>query len=92
MNAQELEAALSLAEAKAEGDWQHLPEGKTMTLHVASNGVGLSVTKIKALRLAGTQVHTRNDKDDLCVVVATDVFACTVDAGGTRGRKAGFSP
>jgi hypothetical protein len=91
MNAEELDAALNLAQAGNEDDWRVLPEGKTLTLHVSSAGVGLAVSKVEAVRLSGTLVHARSARGDLYALVATDVFAFTIDGGETRGRKAGFS-
>jgi hypothetical protein len=91
MNAEEFESALGLAGAKVTGEWHELPEGKLLTLHLASNGVGLGVTKIEALKTHGTQVHARNSRGDLFAFSVADVFACNVDLGETRGRKAGFS-
>lgn len=91
MNSEELGAALKLVDAQIGDDWQDLPEGKTLTLHAASNGVGLSLSRVVALRLVAGQVQTRNMKGDLSAVAAADVFACTLDGGSSRSRKAGFS-
>lgn len=91
MNVAELESALSLAGIQVAGEWQELPDGKLLTLHLASSGVGLGVTKIEALKVHGNQIHARNSRGDLFAFSLADVFACNVDFGESRGRKAGFS-
>jgi hypothetical protein len=90
MTAQELQNVIELSEATADGDWRKLPEGKTMTVHVASGGVGLAVSKVSSLRLAAPQVHLRTSREELFVVSLAEVFACAVDQAGNQGRKAGF--
>ncbi|MEN9577265.1 MAG: hypothetical protein RJA70_274 [Pseudomonadota bacterium] len=91
MNVEELQGALSLSGAQLAGEWYELPAGKLLTLHLASSGVGLGVTKIEALKLIGGQVHARNSRGDLYAFAMADVFACNIDLGESRGRKAGFS-
>ena len=92
MNAEELEAVWNLAQVRTEDDWRVLPEGKTLTLHIASAGVGLGVSKVEAVRLSGSLVYARSTRGDLYAFAASDVFACTLDGAEARSRKAGFSP
>ena len=69
-----------------------MPEGRTLTLHVAADGVGLTISKVEALKPDGTQLVARNVRGDLYVVNVSNVFACALDGAEERGRKAGFSP
>jgi hypothetical protein len=94
MTGEHLDAILKTVQAKAERDgWHVLPEGQTLTLHVAHNGASLTVSRIEAVRTEGELLFTRNPKRELYALVKTDVFAVAVDGGGTTGqpaRRAGF--
>lgn len=90
MTQEELQNVVSLAEARVDGEWNHLPEGKTMTVHVASGGVGLAVSRVGALRIVAPQLQLRTSRDELFVVSLADVFACAIDQAGNQARKAGF--
>jgi hypothetical protein len=90
MTAHELHNVIELAEAKPEGDWHKLPEGKTITVHVASGGVGLTVSKVSTLRVAAPQLYLRTSREELFIVALADVFASAIDQAGNHARKAGF--
>lgn len=74
--------------------WATLPEGRLMTLHAAHNGVGLTITKVEAVRVAQRVAWARSSKGDTFVVSLDDLFAAAIDraneSAGGGGRKAGF--
>jgi len=94
MTGEHLEAILKVAGAKGEKDgWTVLPDGRTMTLHVAHDGAAMTVPRIEALRADGELVYARNPKRELFVVVRGDVFAVALEGEASAGkvvRRAGF--
>lgn len=90
MTLEELKSVLSAGGAINDGEWDCLPEGRTVTLHVACSGVGLTVARVVAVKFASPLLHARTSREELYVVSTADVFACAFDAGGVQGRKAGF--
>jgi hypothetical protein len=94
MTGDHLEAILKLAGAKGDKEgWASLPDGNTMTLHVAHDGAAMTISRIEALRQDGELVIARNPKRELFVVVRTDVFAVALEGESSAGkvvRRAGF--
>jgi hypothetical protein len=94
MTGDQLESILKQAGAKGEKDgWQLLPDGTTMTLHVAHDGASLSVPRIEAVRQDGELVQARNPKKELFIVVRSDIFGVALEADsavGRAARRAGF--
>jgi hypothetical protein len=94
MTGQQLEAILRVAGAKSEKDgWQALPEGSTMTLHVAHDGVGMTVSRIEAIKPDGELVYARNPKREVFVLAREDVYAVALEGEASAGkvaRRAGF--
>jgi hypothetical protein len=94
MTGDHLEAVLKLAGVKSEKDgWSALPEGTTLTLHVAHDGASMSISRVEAIRQDGDLLYARNPKRELYAVVRTDIFAIAVDGEATAGkvtRRAGF--
>ena len=94
MTGDHLDAILKLAGAKGEKDgWVSLPDGSTMSLHVAHDGASMTVSRIEALRQEGELVYARNPKRELFVVVRSDIFAAALEADSGTGkvvRRAGF--
>jgi len=94
MTGDHLEAVLKLAGVKSEKDgWSALPEGTTLTLHVAHDGASMSISRVEAIRQDGDLLYARNPKRELYAVVRTDIFAVAVDGEATAGkvtRRAGF--
>jgi hypothetical protein len=67
------------------------PEGKLLTLYVASGAATLSVQRIEALRTEAGLVHARTKKGELFILALQDVFAGAVEESqGSSSRKAGF--
>jgi hypothetical protein len=94
MTGDHLEAILKVAGAKGDRDgWASLPDGSTMTLHVAHDGASMTVPRIESLRQDGELVYARNSKRELFVVVRSDVFAVALEGDASAGkvvRRAGF--
>ncbi|HEU4537395.1 MAG TPA: hypothetical protein VFS00_24915 [Polyangiaceae bacterium] len=88
-------AILSTAGAtQADEGWWQLPEGKFLTLHMAHNGVGLSVARVTGVREEGSMVFARTVKGEIFVLDQSDLFAGAVEGGtaSSSARTAGFSP
>jgi hypothetical protein len=86
-------AALVEASGAKKDDKGYLapPEGKLLTLYVASGSATLSVQRIEALRQEQGLVHARTKKGELFVLALQDVFAGAVEeTQGSNSRKAGF--
>ena len=84
---------LETAGAKADKDgWSALPDGRLMTLYAAHGGVPLTLTKVEAVKTAGSIVWARSSKGETYVVNQADLFAAALDKSteGSSGRKAGF--
>jgi hypothetical protein len=94
MTGDHLEAILKQAGVKNDKDgWQSLPDGSTLTLHIAHDGAAMSISRIEAVRVDGELLYARNPKRELFAVVRTDVFAVAIEgesAAGKVTRRAGF--
>jgi hypothetical protein len=66
------------------------PEGKLITLYVASGSSTLSVQRIEAVRQEQGLVHARTKKGELFVLALADVYAGAVEETQGSSRKAGF--
>ena len=94
MTGEHLEAILKVAGAKADKEgWHALPEGSTMSMHVAHDGVGMTVSRVEAVRVDGELVFARNPKRETFGFARGDVFAVALEgesSGGKVTRRAGF--
>ncbi len=94
MTGEHLDAILKVAGAKSDKEgWLILPDGGTMTLHVAHEGASMTVPRIEALRHDGELVFARNPKRELFALVRSDIFAVALEGESTAGkvvRRAGF--
>ncbi len=94
MTGEHLDAILKAAGAKGDKEgWHTLPDGGTMTLHVAHDGAGMTIPRVDALRPDGELLFARNPRRETFVVVKTDVFAIAFEgdaAAGKVARRAGF--
>lgn len=84
-------AFLEAARVGQDGPWASLTEERTVTLHVASGGVGLNISKVVRLRSEGALLYAENSLGETFVLSLTDVFAASIDGGRKAGRKAGFA-
>jgi hypothetical protein len=94
MTGDHLDAILKISGGKADKDgWHALPDGGTMTLHVAHDGASMTVPRVDAIRLDGDLLYARNPKRETFVVVRTDIFAIAFESDASAGkvvRRAGF--
>lgn len=95
MTPEHLESIFKFAQAKEEKSdkegYRTLPEGTTLTFHVAHGGAAMAMPRIEAVRREGDLVWAKNGKKETCVVMVADVFAVLVDGQpGAPARRAGF--
>jgi len=93
MTGEHLEAILKVAGAKSEKDgWQTLPDGATLTLHIAHDGAGMTVSRVEAIKQDGELVYARNPKRELFALARVDVYAVALEgeSAGKVVRRAGF--
>lgn len=94
MTGEHLDAILKVAGAKTEKDgWATLPDGNTMTLHIAHDGAAMNVPRIESVKQDGELIFARNPKKELFVLVRGDIFAVALEGEATAGkvvRRAGF--
>jgi hypothetical protein len=87
---EQLEAILATAEARAEEGWLVLPEGRSLTLYLAKDGVGLNVSRIEAALVEGSFVRARTLRGEVFVVAISDIFAVATEGNASKSKKAGF--
>ena len=88
-----LHAVLETAGAKLGKDgWHALPDGRTMTLYAAHDGVPLTISKLDAVKTSQRVAWARSSKGETYVLSLDDLFAAALDRGNDpqTGRKAGF--
>ncbi len=94
MTGDHLDAILKVSGAKADKDgWYALPEGGSMTLHVAHDGASMTVSRVEAVRQDGDLLYARNPKREMFVVVRSDLYAVALESESGSGkavRRAGF--
>jgi len=90
MELSHLKTLLELAGTDEQDGWRVLKDERTITLHLATQGVGLNVTKIRRIRHEGELLCAENQNGDTFVINLVDVFAGSVDPANKGSRKAGF--
>ena len=81
---------LKAAEAETDADgWATPAGGRLVTLYSASQGVGLTINRVEALRKEGGLISARTSKGDVYVLSLEALHAGAVD-GATAARQAGF--
>lgn len=93
MTEEQLSLLLNAAEAKADEKQKgfvRMGQGRTLTLYVSSSASTLTVGKVETLRSDRGLVQARTSKGEQYVLALADVFAGSVDAPASDGRKAGF--
>lgn len=88
-----LHRILETAEAKQDKDGFHsLPEGRSLTLYGAHQGVSLTVAKVTALAISGDVIRAKSAKGQMFVLGRSVVFAANVEgmSDSPATRKAGF--
>ena len=91
MTRDHLQALLNAAEASEGKDgWMELGAGRSLNLYAASNGVGLTVSRVSSLRVEPQWVTAKTARGELYVVALEDLFAGAVEAPAQGARKTGF--
>ena len=90
MTEEHLLALLGSADAKKEDRTYTLPEGRLLTLYVASGGVSLTVSRVQKVKLEKALLHAQTTKGEYYVLAMEDAFAGAIDAPPSGARKAGF--
>jgi hypothetical protein len=89
-----LQTVLKNAQAKTDKDgFSNLPEGSTMTLYVAHDGVGLTVNRVESVRVEGgfVEAKMRSGKREAFMLELKDLFAVSLEgAPGAPPKRAGF--
>jgi len=92
MVGEQLQAIFKNAQAKSEKDgFATLPEGTTATVYAAHGGVGLTVSRVEAIRIEGPLLTAKTAKRESYMIEVADVFAVAVE-GTSNGpvRRAGL--
>ena len=92
MTGEHLELVLKNAQAKPDKDgYLTVPEGTTLTLYAAHDGVSLTVSRVEALKLEGELVYARTARRETYMLGRGDLFAVALEgAVGQPARRAGF--
>ena len=91
MTNQHLAELLAAAEAEEDDDgWACAGQGRLITLHAASGGASLTVSRIEALRVDGGLVKARTVRGEMYLLALADVFAGAVETSASSARRAGF--
>jgi hypothetical protein len=92
MTQDQLTAILDAISAKPDkAGWTALPDGRTMTLYAAHDGVPLTVARAEAISVKNGLVRARTAKGELYLLVLEDVFAVAAEGPAAQARKAGFA-
>lgn len=88
MTREQIEAVLKTFQAKSDKEGGHaLPEGSNVTFQVCHDGASVSIQKVESVRIDGELLYAKGAKQ-LTAVVASDVFAVSVEGGGgTPARR-----
>lgn len=86
-----LQLLLSATGATAgEDGWLSIPDGRSLTLQLAHEGVPLTISRIRTLRERDELLEARTIQGELYLFWASDVFALVVEGPKESTRKAGF--
>jgi hypothetical protein len=87
-----LGAILETIAAKSDkAGWSALPEGRTLTLYAAHDGVQLTIARVEAMSAKNGLVRARTVKGEMYLVSLDDLFAMAAEATPTQARKPGFA-
>lgn len=92
MTREQIEAILKTGQAKLDKETGYaLPDGSSLTFHVAHDGASLSFQRLESVKFDGELVYAKNAKQTVALVVS-DVFAVALEGtGGQQRRPAGFT-
>ena len=92
MTREQIEAILKTAQGKQDKEGTYaMPEGGSVTLHVAHDGATVACQKVETVKFDGELLFAKSAKQTV-VLVTSDVFAVVLEgAGGAAPRRpAGF--
>ncbi len=92
MVGEQLQGIFKNAQAKADKEgFIALPEGTTATLYAAHGGVGLTVSRVEAVKVDGGLLTARTAKRETYMIEIGDLYAVAIE-GTSNGpvRRAGF--
>lgn len=91
MTREQIEAILKSGQAKADKEGHTLPEGSSVTFHVAHDGASLAFAKLETVRFEGELIFAKSPKQTVAIVIS-DVFAVALEGGTEKARRpAGFA-
>ena len=90
MSTAHLKTLLKMAEAKETKGSYSLPEGTTISLHLASQGASVAVGKIVELKIEDDHLLLKTIKGDRVLVPTEAVLFASVAPGSVDDRRAGF--
>lgn len=92
MTRDQIESILKSSGAKADKENGFaLPEGSSVTLHVAHDGASLAFGKLEVVKFDGELIFAKNVKQSVALVIS-DVFAVALEGGNEKARRpAGFA-
>jgi hypothetical protein len=73
-----------------EDGWLSMPDGRSLSLQLAHEGVPLTIARIRSLRERDAMVEARTIQGELHLFLAADVFALVIESPKETTRKAGF--
>ncbi len=92
MTREQIETVLKTSQAKADKEGMFvLPDGASVTLHLAHDGSSLALQKVEGIRFEGELIFAKSAKQTTALVT-TDVYAVSIEGsvGGPPRRPAGF--
>ncbi len=90
MTPAELESAMKALEIPAKAGSYAVPEGGSLTLHVAHAGASLAIGRVEGLRVEGELLVARTPKSSMALQLV-GLFAIGREGSGPDGRRpAGF--
>lgn len=90
MTSQQLSKVVDAAHGReSDGGWHDLVE-HTLTLHLASGGASISLSRIRRVQADGDMVRAEAAHGQVHLVRLEDIFAATAQPSRSAERKAGF--
>lgn len=91
MTREQIQVILKSGHATMDKDGHTLPEGSSVTFHVAHSGGSLSFAKLETVRFDGELIFAKSAKQTVAIVMS-DVFAVALEGGTEKARRpAGFA-
>ena len=92
MTQEQLTAILEAISTKTDkAGWASLPDGRTLTLYAAHDGVQLTIARVEAMAAKNGLVRVRTVKGEMYLIVLEDLFAIAAEATPAQARRPGFA-